>query len=95
MGAGSSWASTSPSGSLPPGRSGRFVEALESFGSGEWSDVYRLAEAPSQISVRRPFYPYRPGGTSRSHLLEGLGLDHDSQLLRRCERGSSTRNAPH
>lgn len=68
-----------------------FMDALEDFGSGEWSEVYRLAELPSQISVHRPFYPYRPGGTSRSHLLEGLGLDHGSQLLRRCERGGSTR----
>ena len=68
-----------------------FVEALESFGNGDWSDVYRPAEAPSHISLHRPFYPFRPGGTSRSHLLEGLGLDHGSQLLRQCERGNPTR----
>lgn len=68
-----------------------FVEVLEHFGSGDWSDVYRLAETRSQISVRRPFYPYRPGGTRRSHLVEGLGLRHNSQLLRRCERGNSNR----
>lgn len=68
-----------------------FVGALETFGIGDWSEVYRLAEDRSEISLRRPFYPYRPGGTRRSHLMDGLGLLETSQLLRQCERGSASR----
>ncbi len=68
-----------------------FREALSVFGSGPWSDFYQLATSPSEISLHRPFFPYRPGGTKQIHLLDGLGVSDVSQLLRRCERATSTR----
>jgi len=47
---------------------GSFPEALAAFGSGEWQSWYRVAEHASEISIHRPFYPMRPGGTLRAHL---------------------------
>ncbi len=41
----------------------------------------------------RPFYPARPGGRRRQQLLDGLGLDEWSDLLRRCDRRPATRPA--
>jgi len=68
-----------------------FVDALRRFGEGEWQQFYELAEQPSQISLHRPFYPFRPGGTKRAHLIEGLALSDGSELLRRCERKTENR----
>lgn len=67
-----------------------FLRILPTLGQGEWRDFYRFAEQPDQINLRRPFYPKRPGGTSRAHLVRGLGLDFQ-QLLRRCERRTNER----
>lgn len=52
---------------------------------------YAVAEQADEISLCRPFYPMRPGGTNRQLLLDGLGLPAWSDLLRRCDRGSATR----
>jgi hypothetical protein len=65
-----------------------FRTALMTFGNGAWADWFRPAELPSEISIRRPFYPLRSGkrGTvSKSHLTAALQLS-DDQLLRRCEQ---------
>ena len=70
-----------------------FLPCLEQFGHGEWADFYRVAETPEQISLRRPFYPQRPGGTSIHHLLEGLGLASRHELYRVCERAHLDRGA--
>ena len=70
-----------------------FSDALQRFGTGEWSAFYRLAEARGEISLRRPFYPYRPGGTRQAHLVEALGVGAMADLLRRCERPTATRAA--
>jgi mannose-6-phosphate isomerase-like protein (cupin superfamily) len=69
-----------------------FREVLPELGRGEWARFFDVAERPGEISPRRPFYPRRPGGTSREHLHAGLGLDGDA-LLRRCERATATRRA--
>lgn len=53
---------------------GSFRGALAMFGSGIWSDWYSVADHRSRISVHRPFYPARPGGTQRSHLFDALGI---------------------
>ena len=66
-----------------------FISALEEF------DVrfYAVADRQDEIGLRRPFYPMRPGGCRRQHLLDGLGLTAWSDLLRRCDRHSGTRAA--
>lgn len=70
-----------------------FLPYLGQFGHGEWVDFYRVAETPQQISLRRPFYPQRPGGTSIHHLLAGLGLSARHELYRVCERAHLARGA--
>jgi hypothetical protein len=65
-----------------------FRTALMTFGYGAWADWFRPAERPSEISVRRPFYPLRSGkrGTvGKYHLTTALQLS-DVQLLRCCEQ---------
>lgn len=70
-----------------------FRAALDLFGTGAWSTWYDVAESRDQISLRRPFYPARPGGTARDHLFDALGLVERDALLRQCERKSAERNA--
>ncbi|MCD2184468.1 hypothetical protein [Rhizobium sp. GN54] len=53
---------------------GSFQEALTLFGSGIWSDWYNVASHRDHISLQRPFYPVRPGGTARAHLFDALGI---------------------
>lgn len=69
-----------------------FRDALTRFGEGEWRDFYKVCETPSEISVHRPFYPYRPGGTKRKHQEDALGMTGD-ELRRLCERKTASRNA--
>jgi hypothetical protein len=70
-----------------------FLDALPRFGSGEWRGFYEVAETPDQISIQRPFYPARPGGSSHEKLLKGLGQDAVDDLYRRCERSTADRGA--
>lgn len=63
---------------------GSFPEFLDALGSPRWREFDVVAERPSQIALRRPFYPSRPGGTSRENLYRGLGLS-PTDLRRRCE----------
>jgi hypothetical protein len=63
---------------------GFFPEFLARLGSPPWQEFERVAERPGEISLFRPFYPQRPGGTSRAHLTAGLGLAA-GQLRRRCD----------
>ena len=70
-----------------------FREALLAFGKGEWSAFYQIAERPDEVGLRRPFYPYRPGGTKRAHLTGGLGVPDFDALMRRCDRPTATRRA--
>jgi hypothetical protein len=62
-----------------------FLEALTRFGSGEWAGFYEVAGTQAQISLHKPFYPNRPGGTRRLYLVNGLGLKNPEELLRRCD----------
>ncbi len=54
---------------------------------------FEVAERPEEISILRPFYPARPGGTSQSHLVEALGVASMEDLLRACDRATPTRRA--
>lgn len=51
------------------------------------------AEHADEISHLRPFYPARPGGTRRSHLLDGHGVVSIEDLLRRCDLKTPDRPA--
>ncbi|MCZ4433044.1 hypothetical protein O3S81_25380 [Agrobacterium sp. SOY23] len=65
---------------------GSFREALISFGSGVWSAWYNVAGHRDHISLQRPFYPVRLGGTARAHLFNALGVSGASSLLGVCQR---------
>ena len=62
-----------------------FRATLAGFGRGRWRDFYEPAATRSAITLTRPFYPLRPGGTSRADLVEGLGVRTFEDLLRRCD----------
>jgi len=62
-----------------------FLAILPLLGAGEWQDFYRVAEKPGDISLRRPFYPARPGNARQSSLLSALGVDVMNELRRACE----------
>ncbi len=54
-------------------------------GAAPWADFWHPATDPGEIALTRPFYPRRPGGTSRAQLVEGLGLSSSDDLRRRCD----------
>ena len=54
---------------------------------------FSIARRPEEISCYRPFYPAAPGGTSQRHLTDALGVSGMGDLLRICERATSTRPA--
>lgn len=68
-----------------------FRAALTALGQGEWADWFTVCDEARQISILRPFYPMRPGGTSRANLLTGLTLTAE-QVLRLCEKGTPHRS---
>ena len=63
-----------------------FPSLLPRLGGPQWPEFYNTAVFPEQISIKRPFYPYRPGGTKQSHLIKALGVKSINALLRRCEK---------
>jgi hypothetical protein len=69
-----------------------FLDALPEFGFGLWHDIFNIAERPDEVSVKRPFYPKRPGGTLHRHLIDGIGVNEIDDLLRRCDFGNGDRN---
>jgi len=68
-----------------------FIEFLTWSNQEDWQEFFNVATSPGEISVRRPFYPYRPGSSRQIHLMDALGMEHLDQLRRTCELGSSTR----
>lgn len=68
-----------------------FKDILPQLGTGKWATFYEVANCRADISVTRPFYPYRPGGASQAHLTKALGVRHIHDLLRICERRTATR----
>ncbi len=68
-----------------------FRELLARAGKGELARFFDPAETADEISIGRPFYPSRPGGTRRQELVEALGLTTFHQLLRRCDRATTGR----
>lgn len=70
-----------------------FRAALPLFGSGEWASFYQPACSPDQISLRRPFYPAKPGGARHKFLVDGLGVENIQDLRRVCEYAHPGRRA--
>lgn len=70
-----------------------FCDVLPAFGSGAWSEFFDLCQQPADISVHRPFYPQRPGGTRHAELCQSLGVESIDQLRRLCERRTQARAA--
>jgi hypothetical protein len=70
-----------------------FLELLPRLGWGDWRNFFLPASFPEEVSLERPFYPRRPGGTSHQHLLDGLGFESMNQLRRRCELRHDHRGA--
>src|SRR5439155_22226185 len=58
-----------------------FLDVLPQFGSGRWKEFFNVAEQLDQVSIDRPFYPQRPGGTLQRHLIEGIGVQTIDDLL--------------
>jgi hypothetical protein len=61
-----------------------FTEFLDALGSPPWDQFHLVAEYPGEVTLHRPFYPARPGGTKRAHLYERLQLSA-KDLRRQCE----------
>jgi hypothetical protein len=70
-----------------------FLVALPNLGQGQWGNFYQVATRSAEIALRRPFYPARPGGASRAHLVAALGLTGFGDLLRTCDRRHAGRRA--
>ncbi len=70
-----------------------FLDVLPEFGRGDWISFYDIASHFSEITVKRPFYPYAPGGKSQQHLLNALGIRAMKHLLRDCEYATCARSA--
>jgi len=73
------------------------IRSLKDFlliaGQGDWAEFYKVAESPTEISLHRPFYPFRPGGTKQRHLLDALGAASIDDLRRRCDLKQPGRKA--
>ena len=67
-----------------------FRSFLASLGEQRFVQWFDVAEHRGEISIDRPFYPMRSGGTRRHHLFDALGFQA-TDLLRRCERATLDR----
>ena len=70
-----------------------FIPALMKFGRGRWANFYSPAGAPDEISIHRPFYPDKPGGTRHKHLTDGLDVTGIDDLRRLCDQPTDLRFA--
>ncbi len=69
-----------------------FPSFLAGLAAAGFGDFGQPAAQPGEIGIGRPFYPARPGGSSRSYLVEGLGVESYADLLRVCDRRSADRS---
>lgn len=70
-----------------------FRHALANLGNDDWRNWFDVATHHSEISLHRPFYPRRPGGTRRDLQLTALGASNQKVLLRQCELANGDRRA--
>lgn len=64
-----------------------FLDWLPGAGAGDWRDFFLPASTAAEIALGRPFYPARPGGTRRQHLIDALGVSCFADLHRLCDLG--------
>ena len=64
-----------------------FASALLKFGE----NFYSPASTAQEISLERPFFPLKPGGTAKRQLANGLGLASPLELLRSCDHATPNR----
>jgi len=72
---------------------GSFRSLWPQLGQGKWSDFFKVANKPSDISLYRPFYPLNTGGKRQADLVAGLGARCIGDLRRLCELAQPNRNA--
>jgi hypothetical protein len=70
-----------------------FIYALPRFGQDEWGEFFDVAQSAEQISLARPFYPFRPGGTRQQYLLDRLDIPTIEDLRRLCEKAPPLRRS--
>jgi hypothetical protein len=71
-----------------------FLDALSSFGEGEWEHFFTKTDDSELVNIHRPFYPRtgKPkGSTSQETQSNSLGIEWPA-LFRRCELPTSYRN---
>ena len=69
-------------------RIAQFREFLLRLGTVEWERFYSVCETPEQVSIHRPFFPFRyENGCCQQQLLNGHNAQNIEALLRRCELG--------
>jgi len=64
-----------------------FLDWLPRAGAGDWQEFFLPAATAAEIALGRPFYPARPGGTRRQHLIDALGVSCFADLHRLCDLG--------
>jgi hypothetical protein len=89
LGAGQLWAGFDLPIGLPRAYAERagvtfFPDFLALIGQEPWDRFAEVGVSADDVSLHRPFYPARSGGTRQSHLYEGLGLTRQ-QIRRRCD----------
>ena len=62
-----------------------YRDVLVKLKSPSWKDWFKVCEDRSDISKRRPFYPYKTDGTKQFHLTQAHGVPDMTALNRRCE----------
>lgn len=66
-----------------------FRSVLNVLSGPDWESWFSVCESAEEISERRPFYPFRPGGTRQAHLIDAHQVAHMNDLKRSCERLSN------
>ncbi len=69
-----------------------FPDFLFNLDEAAFQKLGRPAERADEICVEKPFYPARPGGTKKFHLLDAHGAQAQD-LMRLCDRATADRPA--
>ncbi len=70
-----------------------FLKLLPKLGALEWPEFYQPATSIEQVSLQRPFYPNKPGGSRQQDLIEALGVNDFNDLRRQCDLPTPYRRA--
>ncbi|WP_290684862.1 MULTISPECIES: hypothetical protein [unclassified Haematobacter] len=70
-----------------------FPTLLDALAEEDWAAFLCVAAESDEISVKRPFYPHRPGGRRQEDLIRALGAERMDDLRRCCDRATDERPA--